>query len=104
MMSSSARAFSWAFAGLLLLAASPRIRADCSVTNLGIAALSDLGLNLYKGAAGGLYPNGQNNPPADHLAAGMVIATEQIQPRDASGNTDTNSGRIVLLSIGMSNT
>lgn len=89
---------------LLLLCGSVRLVADCSITNLGIAALPDVGLDRYKNMAGGLYPNGQNNPPPDHLAAGIDLATNEIQPRDAAGNTDTNSGRIVLLSIGMSNT
>ena len=51
-------------------------KADCTVTNLGIAPLPDLGLALYKAQSGGLYPNGRNNPPSAHLAAGMQIATK----------------------------
>jgi PKD domain-containing protein len=98
------RAFSWILAGCLLLTTSLSTKADCTVTNLGIAPLPDIGLALYKNTAGGLYPNGQNHPPTDHLAAGLEIATRQIQPLDALGNVDTNSGKIVLLSIGMSNT
>src|SRR6266404_4323658 len=39
-----------------------------------------------------------------HEAAGIEIATNQILPLNASGNMDTNSGKIVLLSLGMSNT
>src|SRR5207302_4749274 len=35
---------------------------------------------------------------------GMRIATNGIEPLNASGNVDTNAGKIVLLSIGMSNT
>jgi hypothetical protein len=102
-MSSSARVFLLVFGSLSLLA-SHNLQADCSVTNLGIPALPDLGLSLYKNTVGGLYPNSRNNPPPDHLAAGLRIATEQIQPLNASGTVDTNNGRIVLLSIGMSNT
>ena len=78
-------------------------RADCSLTNLGIKPLPETGLGAYKGYPGGLYPNYANNRPPAHFAAGMMIATNQIQPLDMSGNP-TNSGKIVLLSIGMSNT
>ena len=105
MMSFSEARLSWSIASILLLLSSLRLGADCSATNLGIAPLPDLGIDLYKNvAAAGLYPGGRNNPPPDHLAAGLEIATGQIQPLDASGNADTNAGRIVLLSIGMSNT
>ncbi|PWU13517.1 MAG: hypothetical protein C5B50_19140 [Verrucomicrobia bacterium] len=82
---------------------SSRLRADCTLTNLGITAINDLGSGLYKGYAGGLYTNGSNQRPAAHLAGGVWIATN-IQPLGASGTVDTNSGKIVLLSIGMSNT
>jgi PKD repeat protein len=34
----------------------------------------------------------------------LALATNGIAPRDASGNLDTRNGKIVLLSIGMSNT
>ncbi|HKQ37806.1 MAG TPA: PKD domain-containing protein [Verrucomicrobiae bacterium] len=80
------------------------VAADCTVTNLGIRPLPDLGLDLYKNSVSGLYPGVRNNPPRDHLAAGVQIATDQIRPLDALGNSDTNNGKIVLLSIGMSNT
>jgi len=93
-----------AAAAAVFLMSGIRIKADCSVTNLGIPPLPDLGVALYKAQIAGLYPNGRNNPPADHLAAGMQIATQQIQPLDGAGNPDPNNGRIVLLSIGMSNT
>src|SRR5207247_1884040 len=76
--------------------------ADCSLTSLGIKPLPELGLGAYKGYPGGLYPNYANNRPPAHFAAGMMIATNQIQPLGAQGNP-TNTGRIVLLSIGMSN-
>lgn len=90
---------------LLALGLAPldRIHADCTVTNLGIPALPDL-VGNYKGHPGGLYPNGANRRPAAHEAAGLHIATEMIQPRDTNGVVNTTNGRIVLLSIGMSNT
>lgn len=90
-------------AAVLVAACSLKVAADCSVTNLAIAPVPDLA-GLYKNQLPGLYPFGANHPPSDHLAAGLQIATEQIRPLDASGNSDTNNGKIVLLSIGMSNT
>lgn len=48
-----------------------------------------------------LYEGG-NNPPADHLAGGMAAAA-RIRPLDRNGNPSPN-GKIVLISIGMSNT
>jgi PKD repeat protein len=80
------------------------LRADCTLTNLAITAINDLGSGFYKGYAGGLYKNGSNTRPSAHEAAGESIATNGIKSLSASGNVDTNSGRIVLLSIGMSNT
>jgi hypothetical protein len=56
----------------------------------------------YKGFQGGLYPEGKNERPAGHTAAGMVLAG-QIRPLDQQGQASTN-GKIVLLTIGMSNT
>lgn len=78
--------------------------ADCGTTNVGIIPLPDLGPGMYRGFTGGLYPNGLNARPADHEARGLYLAENEIQPRDAIGNVDTNNGKIVLLSIGMSNT
>src|SRR5437867_282818 len=87
------------FTGVLNVA-----QADCTVSNLSIKPLPDLGFGSYKNFPGGLYPNGANNRPPAHLAAGLEIARNQITPLTASGTVDTNNGRIVLLSIGMSNT
>jgi hypothetical protein len=64
--------------------------------------LTDLGRGCYLGFQGGLYPDGANAPPAAHLAAGRAAAA-RIQPLDAEGQPSAG-GRIVLLSIGMSNT
>ena len=68
----------------------------------GLIALPDLGKGLYQGEQGGLYPNGENTPPPAHLKAGLKLA-RQIVPRDADGN-ESKDGKIVLISIGMSNT
>ncbi|HVS32317.1 MAG TPA: hypothetical protein VMS98_12800 [Thermoanaerobaculia bacterium] len=64
--------------------------------------LNDLGAGHYLGFAGGLFENGSNVPPADHAAAGASVAS-LVQPLDPGGNPSP-SGKIVMLSIGMSNT
>jgi PKD repeat protein len=81
-----------------------RLVADCSVTNLGVAPLNEMGFATYPNSVGGLYPNGANTRPPAHESAGMQIATNEIVPLNASGSTDTNNGKIVLLSLGVSNT
>ncbi len=91
-------------AALVLLAFAPVVF-DCSLTSLGITPLPDLGPGTYlPGYVGGLYPNGSNQRPAGHLAAGLAIAGGEILPRNASGGVDLVNGKIVLISIGMSNT
>ncbi|MFO0555833.1 MAG: hypothetical protein U0271_46075 [Polyangiaceae bacterium] len=64
--------------------------------------LMDLGLNTYKNFSGGLYEDGYNTAPDDHRAAGIEKAN-QVQPLDTNGQP-SNSGKIVVVSIGMSNT
>lgn len=71
--------------------------------------LNDLGSDEYvrmdgtaTGVIGGLYPGGSNLRPAPHEAAGVALA-QQITPLNTQGEPDAN-GRIVLVSIGMSNT
>ena len=63
--------------------------------------LSDMGTQTYLGFSGGLYPDG-NEPPPDHAAAGLAQSA-LVRPLDVRGNPD-RSGKVVLLSIGMSNT
>ncbi len=69
----------------------------------GLTALTDLGTGTYQGHQGGLYPGGVNVIPAVHSAAGRLMA-DRILPRDAVGNVDLVNGKIVMLSIGLSNT
>ncbi len=64
--------------------------------------LPDLGAGTYKGEQRGLYPEGSNVPPPAHLRAGLRLAKE-LTPLDRDGRK-SDSGLIVLLSIGMSNT
>lgn len=65
--------------------------------------LTELGTGLWKNYPGGLYPQGLNQRPADHETNGLSIA-RSIVPLDSFGKEDLLTGKIVLLSIGMSNT
>ena len=65
--------------------------------------ITEMGRSLYKGSAGGLYPDATNELPLAHAAAGRALA-DLIVPLDTLGAPDPNNGRIVLLSVGMSNT
>ena len=78
--------------------------ADCHLTSTGMIPVNDLGPRSYKGVLGGLYPNGASNPPTAHLNAGIDIAKNQIKPLNSSGAVDLARGRIVFISVGMSNT
>src|SRR5215470_18099831 len=80
------------------------VASNCQHTSTGRAPLDDLGTGLYLGQfEGGLYPNGSNTLPDAHMQAGLVAASA-IVPRDTAGNPDPQHGKIVLLSVGMSNT
>jgi hypothetical protein len=68
--------------------------AECSQTSTGLVPLTDMGKRRYRGQRGGLYPSGSNQPPRPYLAQGLAAA-KRVRPI---------KGRIVLLSIGMSNT
>ena len=72
------------------------------VDTSGLKPLAELGTEEYHGFQGGLYPDGKNERPSDHEAAGLRLAS-QVQPLDAEGKPDAN-GKIVLLTVGMSNT
>lgn len=97
----------WWLANLALLFMLLLVRvaqsADCSVTSVGFVPLNDLGPGFYGDYQGGLYPGGDNRRPAAHEAAGVQLANE-VQPLDENGNPNAVNGKIVLLSIGMSNT
>jgi hypothetical protein len=81
-----------------------RPAANCARTSVGFPALTDMGSTLtYQGYPGGLYLDGANRPPLDYRWMGRAHAAG-IVPLDSSGHPDPVNGRIVLLSIGMSNT
>jgi hypothetical protein len=83
---------------------SPRQRPPAEIKPpLGLKPLTDIsGNDRYKGHEGGLYGNGKNVPPQKHLQAAMQQA-RLVQPLNAEGQPD-NDGKIVFVSIGMSNT
>lgn len=66
-----------------------------------LVPLTELSGN-YHDQDGGLYGAGRNEPPAE-LATRAMEAARQIQPLNAGGKS-ASDGRIVLMSIGMSNT
>ena len=68
----------------------------------GMIPLSELGKGKYHGEEGGLYPGGVNTPPAAHFNAGLKLA-QSITPLDGEGHP-SKDGKIVLITIGMSNT
>jgi hypothetical protein len=90
-------------AAILVLAAPPAVaERDCNVTSTGFVPLSDLGAGTYEGETGGLYPDGSNELPADHLRLGLERA-KQVLPRGKDGSPDPD-GDVVMISIGVSNT
>jgi hypothetical protein len=80
-------------AGVLALApaAPAQPGADCSRTSVGSTPLTDLGAGRYQGYRGGLYPGAKNVPSAAYLKQGLAASAAVRR-------------RVVLLSIGMSNT
>jgi hypothetical protein len=92
-----------AAAAVVLLAARGRA-SNCAGTSTGLVPLNDLGAGRYLGQfQGGLYPNGSNAIPAMHLQAGLSAAS-RIVPRTTAGVPNLQQGRVVLISIGLSNT
>jgi hypothetical protein len=67
------------------------------------APLSDFPNAAFRGQQGGLYTGGTNSRPGAHNTAGVAIA-QSIQPLNTNGAIDAANGKIVWLSVGMSNT
>ncbi len=103
---SGSRSRVWLTAAALYLVfglVTGRVSADCSLTATSKMPLNELGAAQYLGQAGGLYPDGSNVRPPAHAAAASQMAS-QVIPLGTNGNDDPLNGRIVLLSIGISNT
>jgi hypothetical protein len=72
-------------------------------SSVGLKPLTEMSAeDRYKGEDGGVYGGGKNEPPEAHQAAARE-ATKRITPRDAAGKP-ARDGKIVFISIGMSNT
>lgn len=84
--------------GLALLSFVPAIQERGGAVPLCDMSATD----VYKGEDGGLYGAGKNEPPQAHADAAKAEAAK-IQPLDADGNPAA-VGKVVLISIGMSNT
>jgi len=81
----------------------PNAQAPAPKAKIGLIPLCDLQANdRYKGEDGGLYGGGRNEPPAE-LATAARKELARIAPLDAEGKPSPD-GKVVLLSIGMSNT
>ena len=80
----------------------PGGKAPVKIDTTGLKPLTEMGAEKYQGFQGGLYPGGKNERPAAHEKAGLAIAG-MVQPLNAEGKPDVN-GKIVLISVGMSNT
>src|SRR5262245_14368798 len=75
---------------------------NCPGTSTGRIPLIDLPPALYQGFEGGLYPSSGKARPIDHEGAADRLA--RVRLLDGTGAPDALNGRIVMLSIGMSNT
>ena len=78
-------------------------QAVCNRTSVGFTPITDLGEDLYNGEQGGLYPGGSNVIPASHEELGKRLAA-MIVPLNQNGLPDNGAGKIVMVSIGVSNT
>src|SRR5581483_8696280 len=65
-----------------------------------LTPLNSLGEQKYQGFAGGLYPDGRNEPTGS-IAAALTRVSKEIRPLDADGNA-SESGQIVVAGIGAS--
>ena len=73
------------------------------LATIGSKPLTEMTANdRYKGEDGGLYGGGKNEPPAGHRAI-AVEALRKITPLDAQGKS-ARDGKVVFISLGMSNT
>ena len=80
----------------------PQDKAVQAKETTGLVPLTDMAKGLYKGQTGGLYGQGRNTPP-DALRAAARKELAKIQTLDAEGRP-AKAGKIVLMSLGMSNT
>ena len=72
-------------------------------SSVGLKPLTEMTAeDRYKGEDGGLYGGGRNEPPEAHGKAALAESA-RVVPLDEDGNPSAD-GKIVLMSLGMSNT
>lgn len=76
--------------------------ANCARNATGNLPLTDLRDGTYQGYTGWLYPGRSNTPPSTHISQGLTLAHRTV-PRTPAGAADLQTGKLVFLSIGMSN-
>lgn len=76
---------------------------DSLTTVTGNIPLPDLGAGTYADFEGGLYSDRSSLRPEAHLEAGVRIS-ESLVPLRVDGSPDPGAGKLVMISIGMSNT
>lgn len=101
-MKTTFRQLALALGALIYTFAASSLAQNCLRTSVGLKPLTELGTETYQSYQGGLYPNGQNQRLWKHDSAGRALA-QQVKPLNPSGTLDPANGKIVLLSIGMSN-
>ena len=69
----------------------------------GLIPLIDMADTTYFGFEGGLYPDGSNTMPEAHRHEALQ-RTQHMEPLDTLGIPDPVGGKIVMLSVGMSQT
>ncbi|HET8963434.1 MAG TPA: hypothetical protein VFM99_06030, partial [Chitinophagales bacterium] len=79
----------------------PLLSQNCENDSTGLIPITDLEGGFYEGFQGGLY-FGSNHKPIQQVN-NINEAISKISPLNASGITDLENGRVVLLSIGASN-
>lgn len=88
-------------AALSLCASGMLAQSSSAASSIGDTPINDLGTGYYLGKfQGGLYQNGSNVVPAAQNSQGLK-ETSAIQPLSTTGQP-SSTGKIVLLSIGMS--
>lgn len=79
----------------------PRAKGE-KVDTSKLKPLPELGTGKYQGFEGGLYLGGKNERPKEHDDAGLALA-KAVVPLGPDGKPAAN-GKVVMLSVGMSNT
>lgn len=82
--------------------ARPQGKATQARETTGLIPITQMTTERYKGQTGGLYGKGKNTPPESHQAAARKELAK-IRPLDTEGRP-AKTGKIVLISLGMSNT